>query len=303
MASDSVFQKLVEINSEDPTVFIQHSRQYENKDSLQKTREILHLGLSLIPGSPSLSYELAELYFSHYKDPLFRAFALDSSKMYLDFANSISPEYSLVNYALYQVSLLQRNDSTDIYLDLANRKNQYVNYTGNFNRHLQEMGDSALHNKKYPDAIKYYSMAKDLHKNKFSVNLGISRCYYMLHQLDSAQMYAKQAGKYSHSLEERIDLTVLRGLIAFEKEDFRQSHRFFRDADDDKDRPDNLAQALSLFELNRLGAAKSLASDGWDEGWDNKSNAFDEMTAKAGVVYSNNFIVEMRKFLTSIGRL
>jgi len=300
--SERVFQKLVKINSEDPTVFIDHSRQYENIDSLEKARDVLYEGISFIPASPSLCYGLAEFYFKHHTHPLFNNFALDSSKMYLDYVNSIAPEYSLADYAQYQVGRLRNSDSTDIYLAMANQKNRYVQYTGNFNKQLGEMGDSALSNKRYKEAILYYSLVKDLRKDKFTrrdqfhVNLGISRSYYLLGQQDSALNYAREARRNGHSLDDEGSLSELRALIAFEKRDFRQSRRMFQSADDDRDNPDNLGEALSLWEMNRTIDARDLALIGLD----NNPDAFNEMQAKAGIVYSNYFIAEMKKFVGAL---
>ncbi len=161
-AAEDIFDNIIHINHEDPSIFIEHSQQWESIDSLTKAKQALLSGMFYIPNSPSLNYAMARLYFTHLYD-YFSGSSLDSSLHYLRIVQSIDSQYSLLDFALGQLYQAQnKTDSAMIYDKKASSLNKYVGYTNNFNNNLILSGNLALQKGKFTDATIYYRLADNL---------------------------------------------------------------------------------------------------------------------------------------------
>lgn len=326
--ADSIFANIIHVNNEDPYVYIGYSQQYEGIDSLLRARDILRSGLKNMDGSPSLNYAMAQLYFKNFRNPIFGEDALDSSQHYLNALRVVSPDYSLLNYALSQVHMAKDDsDSAKSFLVIANSSNKFINATNNFNQELIKSGDDELHRGKYSKATQYFKTAghlsdytKDASLNDYQIQISLSRnkfiaiyntalSYYLNSQLDSAQFYcsmldtfinAADAGEVTDSgyLEKQMSLS---GLIEFDKRNvkgYRKAMSSFSELDNNfRLVPDFLEQAVCLYTLGYKKQAVSKAT------FDKSASlsAYQRMLELEGVSYSRYFISRLKSLIKEIG--
>jgi Tfp pilus assembly protein PilF len=311
--ADSIFRVIIKDNKEDPYVFIQHSQQYEEIDSLLKAEAILRLGISKIDSSPSLNYAMARLYFKNYSNSQLVGTALDTSLHYLRILEQISPEYSLLNYGLGEVKRLQHKDSVTEYLNIARSINRFVNNTANFSYDLVASADSAIARRNYADAITYYSSVKEAgSEDKFNLTINISKSYYLLGQLEVAARYCNEAERYitDDVDEDRENIPdtfqfkrqlEMKGLIEFDKKSrggFKKALDAFATIDTRYSLfPDYLAQAACYYMLNKQKLAKRLATRQKER----SIEAYRKILDMEGRYYSSYFVHKVKQLIDEIG--
>ncbi|HTE10243.1 MAG TPA: caspase family protein [Chitinophagaceae bacterium] len=309
--ADEAYRKIIRINNEDPSVFIDHSAQFEQIDSIEKARAILWEGLFYIPKSPSLYYSISKLYFTHYDYPGFGNFGLDSAESYLKQLQKIRPDYSLTKYGLYQLYLLKGNtELAEALLRDAQQHNEFIMSTLNFNRNLKNFGDSAVKKLNYKGAISYYKLALQLNPKEWDLTLKIARSFYLQDKLDSATIYSTLYEKMINrdvSSEDSVrkfriaNLYRLQGLIDFEKnnkKDYSSAFEFFdKSSQELNEEPDHIEQVLTFYMLGNKKLAKTKVLDNRDK------IVFDykRILQLEGIGYSHFFVNKLKELVSYVG--
>lgn len=273
--ADYEFRSILKLNDEDPSIFIEHSRLYQQIDSVVKARDILSDGLNHIPGSPSLYLHLARFYIENYFRPELGKYAVDSAGYYLARLHDAYPAYSLVNYELSRLALL-KNDSlqSDTYQKIAQDENKFVASTVNSLNLLYGRAAMAIKAKRYTEALQLYRACLRLDDNKFVPAFNLIRTFYLNGQADSATRYFPLAERYlqSEELSEETDSTLfelytLKALILLDNSDAREIRQALNLLTELLyDHNDNttleIMQAVAFMKLKQKKAARnSLPSD------------------------------------------
>jgi tetratricopeptide (TPR) repeat protein len=289
--ADSLFNILVTINHEDPSIFIDYSRLLESSGDLLKARSILHQGLSFFTNSPSTIYSLANLYFKQNKNSLFTEYALDSSLYYFKRSREITPTYSFTHFGLYQVNFAMGNiDSAMAALDKARSINKYIQSITNYNPDLLSVADKALAKKDYKLAIKYYKLAKEF-SNDFKTNWKLSLVYYLSGDLAEASTLCNNLMVLAKAKSQLKDLQLLQAEILFDQKRFSEAVDIFRKLDDNDPLPNYLEQAACEFMLGNAEKAKSLVL----EGKNNDASSINIFLEMEGLRYSSFMIETIKK--------
>lgn len=308
--ADSVFESIVKGNAEDPSIFIDHSSQYEKIDSLQKAKNILQRGLQAISNSPSIIYALGKLFVNHFNDSLFAAYALDSARYYFLKLGNIIPGYFLSNYGLLQISriasLLPESDSywQSMQLQTGYDKTQY-----NFSTSLGAHGDSMIVRKSYSAALNYYRAALKVTNEKNSFLIRIGRAYYLNHKLDSAlnicsELLPQYLDPAELSNDEREDEEKVLQLEALTRTDYKSKRsilkaiQIFSRLDNEVREPAQyIEQAVCFFLLNKRKTARRLLLI-------DKTQAremFKVIQNEEGIRYSSYFVNALKNLVLSVG--
>ncbi len=327
--ADSIFREVVTINNEDPFVFIEHSQQWENLDSISKARDILRLGLMTIPKSPSLSYAMALLIFKYYESSILENVTLDSSIYYLK-ASSLGtePNSSLFNWALGRI-YLEKNDlvSAEAHFLKADSLNQYIYFTKNFDKDITTLGDSAIRKKNFSGATYYYKKVKSLNdQNNFLINspmsqnisqirfessMDVARALYLNHELDSAEAYCLNLQTNQKDFEDEEILNSnkerqqsLLGLINIErnnKNGYRKAIEIFSELDNSiRETPIYLEQAVAYYCLGNKKTAIRLATNFRNS---NKSMlSYMEMVNQDEELYSLFYIDKLQQLINETAK-
>ena len=309
--ADQQFEAIINSNNEDPAIFIEHSKLYEDIDSLIKSRNILLRGLSFIPKSPSLLHAIARLFFNHSRSRAFSPFAIDSSMFYSRLLRIIQPDYSINNFNLHQLCILGRDHGlSERYLGEALKQNKYVGMTDNFSKDLVVQGDIQLKSKKYKQALKEYNLTDKHPANKISTYLKIATAYYHRRSLDSATAFYNKAlnsadtisiSDYQLSIDTVLlkRLQQLHGLIELEyrnRDANKRALMIFKEMDISfKDLSSCLEQAVCFFLLNDIDSVKKLATQ----------NSSLYLEAEHAIANNNNqysefFLSQVKKMVASL---
>jgi hypothetical protein len=313
--ADSVFNIIAKINSEDPRIFVDHSLQYEQIDSLQKAIAIIRRGLKYQNSSPMLNSSLARLYFT-YHSQLGNEIALDSSEKYLQIVKRLDPESSLADYNLSQLYLLQGKKSISYgYRDSAKVKNEYVTNANTFSRDLLAAGDSARRKRQPTISREYYRTVLPISRSKVAAYSGIATTYYIENNLDSAAAYASLAANTLKEIAENEDgegetdhtdeiekIQKLVALINFdhgERRNIRSAKGLFSQLSWQSKNAGfySLERALCYFKLGKIKKARSIV---------NRQSAkvhqkYLLILTLEGIDYSANFVANMKNFTKSLG--
>lgn len=290
--AENVFNELISINHEDPSIFIYYSYLLEKNNELIKGRDVLHLGLSYIPSSPSLVYNLANFYFKHNGNKLFNQFGLDSSLFYFKRSRIMTPNYSFTHFGLYQ-AFLEKNeiDSAFNSLEKARALNKYIQTITNYNPDLVSLVDKSLKLKDYKRAIEFAKLALSFN-NDFKSNWKLALCFYLNEQLDSASNLLSIIIASAKSKSQIKEIKQLQANILFDQNKYMMAFEIFKEIDEKMNPfPNYLEQASCLLKLNRTEEAHLL----FEEGKRNDHLALQTYLDLKGIRYSKNLIETIKK--------
>jgi tetratricopeptide (TPR) repeat protein len=291
-AAEKVFYDLIGINHEDPSVFINYYKLLENNYELIHAKNILHLGLSYIPTSPSLVYNLANFYFKHHNNSLFNHYGLDSSLFYFRKSRTMTPNYSFTHFGLYQVYLTSNNaDSALQSLQYARFLNQYIQTITNYNPDIISLADKSLKAKDYNLAIKYFKLAISFN-DEFKSNWKLALCFYLDGQLENAEKIINNISLIGKTKTQVKEIKQLLGNILFDQKKYNTAFKVFKEIDDKMNPfPNYLEQAACLFNLNKPEDALQL----FEEGKKNDATAIKNFIELEGLRYSKHLIETIKK--------
>lgn len=286
------FRKLIQTNHEDPSFFIQYSKRISANGQLTAALNTLHQGLLFIPNSPSLVYNLAELYFKNYQNPIIASSGLDSSLFYFKKSRTISPNHSFTHFGLYQVFLLMGNlDSAFSSLDKARRNNKYIETITNYNPDLILIANKALSEKKYDLALTFYQQVKEKN-NEFEINRKIGLVLLLSGKPEMALRFAADTLKTMRSTRsQEIAGLQLQAHCLFELKKYKEAAFIFKQIDDMSPLPNYLEYALCKFMLDEPEEANIF----WNKKPDSRKLIYDTFLQNECIRYTTFFINSLKK--------
>ncbi len=290
-AADSIFKVVVQINHEDPSTFITYSKLLEERGQLEQSRNVLHQGLSYINNSPSLIFNLANLYFKHHRNTSFTVNGLDSALFYFTRSLTITPNYSFTHFGLYQVYLANGNANLAFKsLDKARALNQYIQTITNYNPDIMALVDKAIKSKDYSLSIRYARMALSF-TDDFKSNWKMALCFHLAGEQDSAYRFITKSAALAKVKSQQKEQLQLLGNILFDKGNYADALVIFEKADEQNAFPNYLEQAACHLQLGNAAQATKL----YEDGKANDATAKDNYINLQGIRYSNTLIDAIKK--------
>jgi tetratricopeptide (TPR) repeat protein len=289
-SADSVFRLVVNINHEDPSLFINYSKLLEDRGLLNESRNTLHEGFTYVNNSPSIIFNLANLFFKHHRNTGFTTAGLDSALYYFNRSLSITPNYSFTYFGLYQVYLANGSiDKAFQSLDKARELNQYIQTITNYNPDIMALVDKAIKAKEYTLSIRYAKIALSF-TDDFKTNWKLALCYHLAGEQDSAYSFITKTAAMAKVKSQQKEQLQLLGNILFDKGNYVDALVIFEKVDEQNTFPNYLEQAACYVMMGNAAQATKL----YEEGKANDATAKDSYINLEGTRYSNKLIAVIK---------